>query len=444
MIIITNNEEKSEWNDFFPKHISADIDFIKKVPSILLLVKTTKGVLAIIGGVFYHYILPLIDKKFGLNFYSLIMKPAEDKIYNIKTRSVTGLRAGMTEQFKDNYRIIDYLKFGKIPTEIKIKLSEEISSQYFSEFLNNNSLNLIIQITSGFKVIKKLTFNKLDLLIDIMVYIEENETPNLYFSSYKEISGNIINDRLKPALTNKLFNARENILADKNFEFDIVYPNKIDEFYSADEYVIKILREGTKQSYDEIGRTSDKNQILKIILKSYEEKGYSKNIDEFTYRIRNTYIYFSIPGTIKEKRTGVIYYLNTEISENSKTYIQLDSRWYKLQENFIQEMNERCNYFISSYNLNNKVISKKWKVKLKDKKSDKKREKEECYNLKYKDLENYYVLDAINIDSIELADILYFDGEKTIYLAHVKYGFGSEMRELYNQIVASARRLKTT
>jgi hypothetical protein len=50
-------------------------------------------------------------------------------------------------------------------------------------------------------------------------------------------------------------------------------------------------------------------------------------------------------------------------------------------------------------------------------------------------------LDRVIIDSIELADVIYIQDD-IIYLCHVKYGFSTEMRELYSQIISSARRLK--
>lgn len=51
------------------------------------------------------------------------------------------------------------------------------------------------------------------------------------------------------------------------------------------------------------------------------------------------------------------------------------------------------------------------------------------------------LLDTITIDSIELADIIHIQKD-IIYLCHIKYGFSTEMRELYSQIISSARRLK--
>ena len=61
--------------------------------------------------------------------------------------------------------------------------------------------------------------------------------------------------------------------------------------------------------------------------------------------------------------------------------------------------------------------------------------------MQYNGLTNFIVIDTIIVDGIELCDLLYFDSS-TIYLIHVKYGFRSQIRELNNQILIAARRLK--
>ena len=137
LIVIQSSEKESEWAKFFPKEYTKGIAFEYQIPSILILVNTKSGIFAVIGGAFYKYILPFLDTSYGLNTYSRIMNPVQDEIITIKTRGVTGLRAGMSEQFKDNYRLMDYIKFGKIPTELKIKLSSETAELYFNQFLSN-------------------------------------------------------------------------------------------------------------------------------------------------------------------------------------------------------------------------------------------------------------------------------------------------------------------
>jgi uncharacterized protein (TIGR04141 family) len=435
LIVIQSSEKESEWAKFFPKEYVKDISLEYQIPSILILVKTSSGIYSIIGGAFYKYILPFLNTSYGLNTYSRIMNPVLDEIITIKTRGVTGLRAGMSEQFKDNYRLMDYIKFGKIPTELKIKLSIETAELYFNQFLSTRSPNIILNISSGLNINKELSFQELGLLIEILEHIER-EKANDFFSSYKEITNkDFISRSLKPAVINELFNKRANIVANKVSNFDICYPNKVEDFYSADEYEIKLREE--KRKYKKIGRTNDKSEILRIILTYLNNENFDRDLITFSNKIYSIYIYtYKNQNKAPILKTALIYHLNTEININRLgTFIYLDSKWYKLREIFINEMNDRCSEILNSNDLKNEIIDEEWEKKLGGK-----RENESSYNDKY-NKQNYLVLDTISPDSIELADIIHIN-KKTLYLCHVKYGFSTDMRELYSQIISSARRLK--
>lgn len=433
LIVIESDEKESEWSGFFPQEYVDDISLEYKMPSLVLLIATNSGIFTVVGGAFYKYILPFLDMSYGLNTYSRMMDPVRDQIITISTRGVTGLRAGMQEQFKDNYRIMDYIKFGKIPTELKIKLSNLKAELFFSQFITNRSPHIILNISSGFNLNKKLTFNELGSLIEILEYVE-TQTANDFFSSYKEIvNKHLITTSLKPGLINNLFNDRTNIIDGKISDFDLCYPNKIEDFYSADEYEIKLQRDQHK--FDKIGRTSDKSEILQIILRYLADKNLDSNLGSFSNSVYNIYI-LTYKNQKKILRTALIYHLNTELNLSGQgTFIYLDSKWYKLREIFIDEMNTRCSEILTNNNLNNSVLDVKWQLK-----DTGKRENEGTYNDKYlKD--NYLVLDRVIVDSIELADVIHIKDD-ALFLCHVKYGFSTEMRELYSQVISSARRLK--
>lgn len=435
IIVIESDEKESEWSTFFPKQYTENLSLTYKIPSLLLLVSTKSGIYAIVGGAFYQYILPFLDTSYGLNTYSRIMNPVLDEIISIKTRGVTGLRAGMSEQFKDDYRVMDYIKFGKIPTELKIRIANETAELLFDQYLSNRSPSIILNISTGFNINKELSYSKLGLLIEILEHIETRQA-NDFFSSYKEITDEEkIKNSLKPAVINELFNKRNDIINNKISNFDICYPNKVEEFYTADEYAIKLKID--KHKFDLIGRTNDKREILSTILKYLNENGLDQNINTFNHNIYS--IYISTYKSHKKKpilRTTLIYHLNTELYiEGLGTYIYLDSKWYRLKEIFVNEMNTRCSEILINNNLNNSVLDQRWV-----KKDNGKREDESSYNGHY-DKPNYLILDEIIVDSIELADIIKITND-TIYLCHVKYGFSTDMRALYSQIISSARRLK--
>src|SRR5690606_23873821 len=64
---------------------------------------------------------------------------------------------------------------------------------------------------------------------------------------------------------------------------------------------------------------------------------------------------------------------------------------------------------------------------------------EDNYNKSHSQ-KNYFVLDKILEDNIELCDIL-IHKNGTLYFVHVKNGFTTHMRNLYIQVILSAKRL---
>lgn len=435
-LIVTNSDEKdSEWLTFFPKNHIQNISFGIKTLSLVLLAESNEGIYGIIGGQFYQYILPHLDSSYGLNTYARIMTPSKDQIITITTRGVAGLRAGMKEQFKENYHIMDYIKFGKIPTELKIKLPVDISRDFFDEFITNESQQIILDISAGISIGKKISFYQLEELISTLDKIEKLPASD-FFSSYKEISDeNQIKSTLKPALISKLFNERGDIMQGKISNFEVCYPNKVEEFYSADEYRI-IEKSKGKRSFL-IGKTNLKSEILPIILYYLSRNGSDTNLSVFTNKIYNIYISSYKIGSKKPSlHTALIYHLNSEIViQNLGNLIFLDSKWYKLRTKFIKEIDENCTEIITNNSLKNKILNEKWE------KENLKREGEKSYNERYLK-PTFWVTDRIIFDSIELADIIHIN-DGFIYLCHIKYGFSTELRELYSQIITSARRLKS-
>ena len=132
------NEIESEWKSFFPKTLSETKNFFQQSVALILFIKTEYDIYVVIGGNSYKIILPFIDQSFGIDTYSKIIKPTEDNITSIKARGITGNRAGFSEQYRNDFKIIDYIKFGNVPKEIQIKLDEKTSKLHFKFLLDKN------------------------------------------------------------------------------------------------------------------------------------------------------------------------------------------------------------------------------------------------------------------------------------------------------------------
>jgi len=128
-----------------------------------------------------------------------------------------------------------------------------------------------------------------------------------------------------------------------------------------------------------------------------------------------------------------LFHISTEFPIEGKPIFLVDSKWYSLRESFVEGLIYHTKHILGTYSLKGDILDKPWDKSI--------NREEQDYNMLYNNEDNYVVLDRIIADGLELCDILYYTANR-IYLVHVKYGFGSKMRELTNQILISAKRLR--
>lgn len=432
-----NSEEiESNWKDYFPTSLVGRANFIQQKLSLVFFIEFEDFLYVIIGGNSYRIIVPFIDENFGIDLYSRILDPENDELLSIKTRSLTGKKAGNYSFYKDNFKLIDHIKFGTIPKEINVKLSS-INNNNFDFLKNNKKEKIQIIISNSIKFRRIIDFENLRTLIKEIKYFEEIEK-NDYLTTYTKISNHNLEEKLKDKLINSIFEDIPNILEKpinpKNkFNYEFCHPRYIDKFYEADVYHIYEKTDDVKYSY--FNKTVDKNQIYEIvILRAVEKFGTNISVNKLKYYLFGVKIR-SYKKDNKNQLTSASFlmHLNAEVIIDEQPYFLLDNNWYLLQDSFVKDLNNQCERVLKNYVTPQNILFKKW-----DKRNIK---KESEYNLLYKNELNYIVFDTITIDGIELCDILYYD-DNNIYLIHVKYGFDSSIRELYNQVILSARRLQ--
>ena len=427
----------SDWKEFLPNGLTSKKDFTEQKLSLLLFIETEFNLFSIVGGNAYQIVLPFIDQSFGLNLYSRIIKPEFDELLSIKSRGITGSRAGISEQFRDNYRIIDFIKFGKVPKEIHLKLSTEVSDLHF-EFLKKSKTDRVqIFVGKSFQIKKSVDFEDLNKIITEIGYILELVASD-YLSSYEEITDEkFISDYLHPELITRIFNDTENVYkrsqySSTTFEHDFCDPNNIEKFYEADYYKLK---EKTKNNgYSTFAEVTDRTEIYDTVIK--------RGIERFGVNDRFKFMVFlqgaritSHHNKIQTTASSFLFNISTEFPINNKPIFLVDTKWYHLRDTFVQDLKTNTEHILKTYNASNLILPLKWDKKVLKRESD--------YNSSYDNLKNYIVIDTIIKDGLELCDILHYDNQN-LYLIHVKYGFKSEMRELTNQITISARRLRET
>lgn len=437
LYLYDSDETVSDWKEFLPTELTKNEGFIQQKLSLVLFVETEFDIFCIIGGNAFQIVLPFIDKSFGLNIYSRIMQPEFDEIASIKSRGITGSRAGLSEQFRDNYKIIDYIKFGKVTQEIHLKLSQETTDLHFSFLKNKENDRIQIYVGKAFKIKKNVDFDELHQVIKELVVISEL-APSDYLDSYKEITDrNLTDNILHQELITHLFNDTENLgrrisNAHKPFQHDFCNPNNIEKFYEADEFRLKEKTENNGYTVFKI--VYDRSEIYDAVLTRAVERFGVNDRFNFMNFVRSVYVTCYQDGK-HSIGSGFLFHISTEFPYDGTPIFLVDTKWYRLQDTFVEDLKTNTSHVLRTYKAPRNILSEPWDKNLIRREGD--------YNLLYNNKQNYIVIDTIIADGLELCDILYYDNNN-IYLIHVKYGFQSKIRELTNQITISARRLRET
>jgi uncharacterized protein (TIGR04141 family) len=434
LYLFNTEETLSEWQNFLPEELTENANFRQQQLSLLLFADICDNLYCIVGGHAYQVIIPFMDHAFGLNTYARIMKPESDELASIKSRGITGRRIGIKEQFRNNYRIIDFIKFGKIPEEIQLRLSQEISDTHF-HFLRKKNERIQISVGKGFKIKKEVDFELLHNIILELTTISELAASD-YLSSYKEIQDQeFIKETLYPEFITRIFDDIQGLYRRNNptiakFEHDFCNPNSIEKFYEADIYSLK--EKTSKNGYTTFAQVTDRTEIYDTVLKRAVELYGENNRFDFMVFLQGVRV-----TSMKNNRASVsssfLFHISTEFTHNNRSVFLVDTKWYHLRDSFIKDLKITTLQILSTYRAPSFILYEPWnKASI---------SREGAYNLLYDGAANYVVLDTIIVDGLELCDIIYYD-ETNIYLIHVKYGFSSQIRELNNQITIAARRLK--
>lgn len=434
-LYLTNTEEQeSEWAEFIPEDLKDEASFVQQKISLLLFIETDLGLFVIPGGSAYRIILPFIDSSFGLTTYDRIIEIADDELTSMKSRGITGQRIAANEQYRDNYKLINYIKFGKVPQELTVKLSEKSSLSWFSTLQKKASERIYITVGKGFQVRKQIDFDSLHQFIKEIRWMLA-EVPKDYLSSYIEITDDSYKQDLRDTLHQKIYDYIPYLLKTdldprNKFEYDFCNPNQIERFYQASKHVLK---EKDGDSYRQFDEVEDRSDIFSTVLR-YAYSKFGNNAFDIKVFLNGVRI-LSYTESTNPLTSSFMYYLSAEITYQNRPIFLIDTKWYELKELFIKDMTSQAQRILKAFPLPAHILHIPWDKTVTT--------TEGQYNLKYDGLQGYIVTDTVIVDGVEICDIMYYDNDN-VYLIHVKYGFDARIRDLTNQILISARRLNET
>lgn len=429
-------DKQSEWASFLPEELRGDVNRFQQTKiSLILFVQTEYELFAIVGGAAYRIIVNFIDHSYGLTTYDKLINLTEDEAMSTKSRGITGQRIGMSEQFRDQYKMINYLQFGKIPKELHIKLAEETGNEYFDFLLAKANERLNITVGKGFRINKQVSFETLQKIIESLTIIL-GVAPQDLLSSYIQVKDPVEIDELQKQLNKKIFNNIPVLLgtskseSDK-FEFDLASPNNLEAYYEAQSYQLK-EKKGDK--HEPFATVFDKDEIYRAVILRANQLHPNDEVGMLFY-LRGVRIH-CYQGTKHTTSSGFLYHINTEITFKGDSAFYIDTKWYKVKDAFVESLITQTESIFKNFKLANGILMEPWPKQ----QGTKLLVREDEYNLKYDDKAGYIVMDKILHENIEICDIFHITDDE-IYLIHVKHSFTARVRELTNQILISARRL---
>lgn len=423
------NQPKDQfyWKLFLPESLTETQNFEISEFSFVLFLKYKSKIYCVIGGSGMTVIKKYIDPSFGINIYQHFAKPTEDLLIELNARGIASNISQKRHTFNLNQTISEAIEYSEIPTKIKIVLRKELINGLFKDY-NLGDERCLLEVGSYFYLRKKIDFEQLKTLVTDLYKIGNNGDFT-QLTLFRKIEEEKLINELDKSLQSKIIDdvISYNSTSRKNIQQDVlevVHPSKLERFYECNKFIIRAKNSRGKKDIE----VTDRSKLYTSCIKHINE-----NSEDLTNRfeIGGKLFTLNISGEINDKPLtyGNFYaHITAEIDFLNKKYFRIDSHWYFLKDEFLQQMNSDAIDYYRKYHFKETLL-KKW--------SD--GDDEDTYNKLHND-SGYYVLDKVIDNNIELCDILIIKND-TAYFVHVKDGFNTKMRDLYVQVVLSAKRL---
>ncbi|TBX64519.1 hypothetical protein EZL74_12995 [Flavobacterium silvisoli] len=423
-------KDQNYWKLFLPSELAENQNFEIIEFSYVLFIIYKSNIYCTVGGSGFNVIQTFMDNNFGIDLYQHFAKPEEDIILKVGTRGVASNIAQKDNTFSYDQRISESLEYSEIPKKIKVIVRKELKKGIFKKYDLDNSKS-IMEIGSYFSLRKKIDFEELKSLIKDIHKIRSDKTNYTQLTLFSRIDEQQLLQDLDNGLKEKiaddviLHNNPQELHKLREGIIEVINPKKLDKFFECNEFKVRFKKTWSKN--DRI--VKDKEDLYfectEHIFKSVEN---ILNRSEIIAKLFDLNI-IGIVGN-KESTFGNFYsHIVCERIHLGKKYFRVDGNWYYLDNKFLERVNKDA---ISTYSQNelSEDLLNSWQAGW----------NEDTYNNSHTK-QNYFVLDKLLLkDNIELCDILIYQN-KTLYFVHVKNGFTTQMRNLYIQVVLSAKRL---
>lgn len=422
-------KEKYYWKIFLPEKLTEDQNFQITEFSFVLFIYYKNTIYCVISGSGMSVIRKYIHPSFGIDIYQRIAKPTEDIVNELEIRGIANNISQKKQIFNFNQTIGETLEYSEVPTKIKLRVRDDLKKNEFKKFRLSDDLTLL-EVGSYFSLRKKLSFDELKVLIKKLHKIRKNYDPVQLTLFFKINDPNLV-DELDETLKEKivddilLHTTPDKVRANQNDVIEVVHPSKLERFYECNSFLIRAKYSRGKSDVIAKDRANLYYDCTKHIFNSL------KNIND-RYEVKGKLYLLNIVGLINKAEItyGIFFdHITAEIEYLNNKYFRIDGHWYLLDDELLNLMNNDAKEYYTKYKLEEDIL-----LKWPDGKD------EDFYNKSHNINPNSYVFDKVINDNIELCDLLIFNNDK-VHFVHVKNGFNTKMRDLYIQVVLSAKRL---
>ncbi len=425
------NQPKTQnyWKLFLPDKLSENQKFEIVEFSFVLFIIYKSNIYCTVGGSGFNVVQAYIDTNFGINFYQHFAKPEEDIILKVNTRGVASNISQKDNTYTYDQRISESLEYSEIPKKLKVLVRDDLKKGIFKKYLQVKD-KAIMEIGSYFSLKKKIDFDELKKLIIDIDTIKLDKSNYTQLTLFSKIDDGQLITELDNGLKEKmaddviLHNLPQDIHKIKEGIIEVINPKKLEKFYECEKFKVRFKKTRSKKDREVFNKEDLYFECTKHIYES---------LDNITNRkdIISKFFDLDVIGVANEKDSTFGNFFSHIVCEKEylgKKYFRIDGNWYYLDNKFLERIN---NDAVNTYKNNELAenLLNKWE----------KGWDEDTYNLSHKK-SGYFILDKVIKDNIELCDILIHQ-DNNLYFVHVKNGFTTQMRNLYIQVILSAKRL---
>lgn len=386
----------------------------KKANNYIAFIYNSKNIFCVTTNTAFNDINKHIVYFYGVYMISYFIND-DDKIRSATYTNIMSNFLGGSEYLGEAYQAT----IDKYWDRINTNLMAELDKKRLYEQLGLENKRKIIKVRcdgkDSFTICSKISLKELITIIKKLDSISTDEFIDK-FNSIEKVKDEKLEGELNDYLANQMYEDYK----DNKLDICIIHKN-IEQFFSSMQYAF-LYETDEKYRCNTIPNNKDLKKTLDIIGIDSIEK--MKNVIQ---GIQLICFDSDDKATLSENLEA---FVNTAVEYNGEEYLLQNKIWYKLTDNYIENLNTVFRFIKNSFS-EESIKFKEWK----------KLNETQYINL-YENEKDFYKIHPHLEDGIEICDLMYIDRKnQEIKMIYLKDGFGANTRDLAIQVTMGVKRL---